>query len=803
MKMKLFVLLFISVSLLAQSSIEPSLPPTSVAVTDNALAIFSNPAALGYRSGFQFFTLFPFKENEFTGEFGSYFRIGNLGFSGEWLESPEDFYQKWQLAVGIPVWKWANIGGTRRWFGTVEYRSEYDFGIIARPFPSLSVGSVIKNIGGANEFPRLGQFGIGLRPFGERFTIAADISQNLTDMDEVLSKRLYIDIEPILGVNLSVLYFTDEQDFRLGLNVNMRSFGYGFTQHNGSENEEIGGSLFFHKSSLLYHTIFKKRGELVLKMKLSGTITEEPTPFFRGKFNSLKGLIDALDEIGQRPDVKAILIELGAFGAGFTKLTEIRNAILKLREKGKKVFCYTESLGNGTYFLASACDKIFLNPAGTVWIAGTRATSIFFKRLFDKVGIKAEFEYIGAYKSAREPFTRDSMSDADREQTNVLLDDFFSVYVEAISKSRGMNINEVKDLINTGIHTAPQALKNGLVDDLIYEDEIDAKLEKILGKKPIIKSFKKEYKRGPYQTAWQYPSQSKNKIALIYAVGGITSGKSSRGFAMQVMGSQTIAKAIKEAREDKSVKAIVFRIDSPGGSALASDVIWREVLLTTTGKDKKPFIVSMSDVAASGGYYIACAADTIVALPTTITGSIGVLGGKLVFSGLLDKIGINTEIIERGDFASALSSLRSFTDEERKKIKEIIEWAYDDFTNHVAEGRSMSQDSVKKVGEGRVWSGLRAKEIGLVDELGGLEKALEIAKESAGIKKEEEVVLKILPKRWSSFIEFKLSTFFSKQSEFEKLIPAEYEQAIAYFNTWLMNNNEKALMIMPYWIVIE
>ena len=803
MKMKIFMLLFISVSLLAQSSIEPSLPPTSVAVTDNALATFSNPAALGYRSGFQFFTLFPFKENEFKGEIGSYFTMGNIGFSGEWLESPEDFYQKWQLAVGLPVWKWVNIGGTYRWFGTVEDRSEYDFGIIARPFPSLSVGSVIKNIGGANEFPRLGQFGIGLRPFGERFTIAADISQNLTDMDEVLSKRLYIDIEPIRGVNLSILYFTEEQDFRLGLNVNMRSFGYGFTQHNGSEDEEIGGSLFFHKSSLLYPTIFKKRGELVLKMKLSGTITEEPTPFSRGKFNSLKGLIDVLDEIGQRPDIKAILIELGAFGTGFTKLTEIRSAILKLREKGKKVFCYTESLGNGTYFLATACDKILLNPAGSVWITGLSATSIYFKGMFDKLGVSTEFEHIGTYKSAHEPFTRESMSEAHREQTNALLDDLYSVFIEGISESRGMKIEEIKDLIDHGPYSAPRALENGLVDELVYEDEIEDRLKDILGKKPIIKEFKKEYKKRPYRTAWKYPSQSVSKIALIYAIGGVTSGKSDRGFGSQTMGSETISKAIKKAREDKSVKAIVFRIDSPGGSALASDVIWREVILTTTGKDKKPFIVSMSDVAASGGYYIACAADTIVASPTTITGSIGVFGGKLDFSGLLDKIGVNTETIDRGERASSFSAFKPFTEDEKNFLRDYISWIYDDFTNHVAEGRSMTQDEVKKIAEGRVWSGLRAKEVGLVDELGGLEKALEIAKEAAGIKKEEEVVLKILPKWWSSFIEFKLSTFFSKQSEFEKLIPAEYEQAKAYFNTWLMNNDEKALMIMPYWIIID
>ena len=583
----------------------------------------------------------------------------------------------------------------------------------------------------------------------------------------------------------------------------MLSSGVGLSLFNKSGDGLTGGSAFIHSTSHRYPTVFKKKGVLVLKMNIGGMIQEETIPFSRGKTNSLKGILDRFKQIGKNPDIQAVLIGFQGLEVGFAKMTEIRNAILGVRESGKKVFCYMESFGNGGYYLATACDKIFLNPAGDVWVTGLISTAIFFKDMFDKIGVEAEFEKIGAYKSAPESFIRDSMSEASREQINALLDDFFSVYVEGVSEARNMKIDEVKDLINNGPYTAPQALEKGLVDELVYQDEIKDKLKDILGKKPIIKEFKKEYKRKPYETAWKYSTQPISKIALIYASGGIISGKNRKGFGSQTMGSETIAKAIRKAREDKSVKAIVFRIDSPGGSALASDVIWREVYLTTTGEDKKPFIVSMSDVAASGGYYIACAADTIVANPLTITGSIGVFGGKFNFAGLLDKIGVNTETIKRGDNADLLSPFKAGSEEERKKMRDYIGWIYDDFTKHVADGRSMTQDEVKKVGEGRVWSGVRAKKIGLVDELGGLTRALEIAKEAAGIEKDKEVVLKILPKWWSSFIEIGFSTFYSKELTFERLLPTEYKQAKMYFNTWLMNCSENAHMIMPYWIIID
>ena len=803
MKSKLFVLMLMIRSLFAQSEVNQLLPPSSVAVTDNALSIFANPAALGYRSGFQSFVLLPFEENGFTNEFGAYYMIGNLGFGGEWLKNPEGFYQRWHLSLGVPVWRWVNIGGTYRWFGTVEDNPEYDFGAIARPFPWISIGSVIRNIGEANNLPQTGEFGIGLRPFGKRFTIAGDICVDIQNSEKEVSQKFYVDFEPIRGIILSTLYFPDEKDLRLGLNVNMLSSGVGLSLFNKSGDGLTGGSAFIHSTSHRYPTVFKKKGALVLKMNIGGMIQEETIPFSRGKTNSLKGILDRFKQIEKNPDIQAVLIGFQGLEVGFAKMTEIRNAILGVRESGKKVFCYMESFGNGGYYLATACDKIFLNPAGDVWVTGLISTAIFFKDMFDKIGVEAEFEKIGAYKSAPESFIRDSMSEASREQINALLDDFFSVYVESVSKARNMKIDEVKDLINNGPYTAPQALEKGLVDELVYQDEIKDKLKDILGKKPIIKEFKKEYKRKPYETAWKYSTQPTSKIALIYASGGISSGKNRKGFGSQTMGSETIAKAIRKAREDKSVKAIVFRIDSPGGSALASDVIWREVYLTTTGEDKKPFIVSMSDVAASGGYYIACAADTIVANPLTITGSIGVFGGKFNFAGLLDKIGVNTETIKRGDNADLLSPFKAGSEEERKKMRDYIGWIYDDFTKHVADGRGMTQDEVKKVGEGRVWSGVRAKKIGLVDELGGLTRALEIAKEAAGIEKDKEVMLKILPKWWHSFIEIGFSTFYSKELTFERLLPTEYKQAKMYFNTWLMNCSENAHMIMPYWIIID
>jgi protease-4 len=804
MKKKIFLLLFTTTALFSQQDVQSPLPPTSVAVTDNALSIFSNPSAVGYRTESQLFGLFPMEEGKFTEEYGAYLMTKNLAFGGEWLENVgSQFYQKWHLSLGFPIWKWINFGFTYRWYGTIDRNSEWNFGTIARPFPWVSAGAVIDNVGKANDLPSVGQVGIAFRPFGDQFTFAADLYKDIDTDDSEPGTRLYAEIEPINGIILSALYFTKESDLRFGVNLNFPKFGVGSVMHT-SQDEVTDGSVFVHSSTSKYRSIFKKPEKTVAKLKFSGNIQEEGIPFLSGRLISLKDILDKINDAKENPDVEAILIEFDTFNCGFSKLLEIRNAINDFRNSGKRAFCYADILYNGTYLIASVCDSIYLNPAGTAWITGLTSVSIYFKDILDKLGINAEYEYIAEYKSAHEPFTRDSMSDKNREQMNALLDDFFSVYVEEIAKSRNISEEETRDLIDNGPYTALEAKDFGLVDGLIYKDEVESKIENVIGKKVTFRESKKITDAKRYKTEWKYPEQETQKIALIYGSGGITTGESSRGFSgSQTMGSETIANAIRQAREDNSIKAIVFRIDSPGGSALASDIIWREVVLTTTGENKKPFIVSMSDVAASGGYYIACAADTIIALPTTITGSIGVLAGKFDISELLEKIGVNIEEINRGKNSSILSPFKPSSEEEREKIRQQIEWIYDDFTEHVADGRGIPQDSVRKIGKGRVWSGKSAKDIGLVDEIGGLNDAIEIAKVMAKIPEGAEVIIEIMPKWWKRFFQIEFSTFYRNQSFVEEFFVSEYKQSKIYFNAWLSNHNENIQMLMPYLIIVE
>ncbi len=781
--------------------------PGSVAVTDNALAGFYNPANVGYRTESQFMTIFPTRDGKYTNEFGAFFLAGNGIFGGELIQGDSTsfnpnakFHQRWHISQGAPIYRWLNLGMTFRWYGTIDRKMEYDIGLSGRPYPWISFGTVLENSFEKNGLPRIGHSGIAFRPIGDRFTVAADIFMNLTDNDSKLNQKYYCDLEPLKGFHLMASYQPEQEDIRVGVNINFSSMGLGMALLDGKNHQTPEGSFIYHSSGNNYRSFFQKPGKTVMALTLEGVIDEEPNLISTQNLTSVKEICDKLKIYEENPGVKAVLLKFGLLQCGFTKRFEIRQAILNFRNSGKKVYCYVESLTNGDYFLASACDKIYLNPAGTVWLTGLSASSIYFKGVMNKLGIKPEWEYIGKFKSAHESYTREEMSEPAKEQLNVILDDMYEVFIDEISKSRNISPENLDSIINNGLFTSVKAKETGLIDELIYQDQLQKKLEKELNGKVTIRKPKRFGNSTPFKTAWQYEEQSTDKIALIYATGGIMPGKSKRTFSgNQTMGSTTISKAIQNARKDKTVKAIVLRIDSPGGSALASDIIWREVILA---KKKKPVIVSMSDVAASGGYYIACAADKIIANPTTLTGSIGVLGGKFDISGLMDKIGINVDVLKRGESADMMTLFRPWTTDERKKLNNYIHWIYDDFTKHVAEGRGMSQAEVKEIAQGRIWSGKGAKEVGLVDEIGGLEKAIEIAIKESGIKS-KNVHLKIMPKWWSGFLNLEISTFYSNKSEIEKIMPSEYQLAKMYFNTWLMNKDEKVQLLMPYWIIIE
>lgn len=449
------------------------------------------------------------------------------------------------------------------------------------------------------------------------------------------------------------------------------------------------------------------------------------------------GLNDILRNIekAKKDDrIKGIYINTTGVAAGYASIEEIRNALIDFKTSEKFIYSYSDIYSQKAYYLASVADSVILNPEGMFELKGLAAGATFYKDLMKKVGVEMQIIRHGKFKSAVEPFLRNDMSEANRLQTETFVGSIWNHVVNGIASARNIEVAKINELADLGItFEKPQmALSNKLVDNLKYEDEVIDDLRTLTGTKA--KKDVNSVSLGKYTSA-VVPGKKKlhkDKIAVVYAEGAIDSG--SEG-----INSATIAKAIRKARLDTTVKAVVLRINSPGGSALGSDIMWREVVLT---KKEKPVIASYGNVSASGGYYMSCAADMIVASPTTITGSIGVFGMIPNAKELMeDKIGIHTDIVKTNKHSDFPTISRGMTKYERALMQKSVETTYDTFISHVSEGRDMTKKDVDKIGQGRVWSGENAKGIGLVDEFGGLKRAIELAKEKAGLDKYRVVEL--------------------------------------------------------------
>lgn len=446
--------------------------------------------------------------------------------------------------------------------------------------------------------------------------------------------------------------------------------------------------------------------------------------------NPAIGLNDILKSIhhAKKDDkIKGIFLDLSLVQSGMANAEEVRNALIDFKMSKKFIVAYGEIYTQGSYYLASVADKIYLNPSGDMLFNGFSSTSLYMKSALEKMGIQAQVIKHGKFKSAGETFVEDKMSDENRKQVEEFVGAMYKHFMEQIAKARKKSIAEVYDMAeNLKIQEPKDAKQLGMVDGLMYRDEVMGELRKRIGVKDDEKI--KFINLGSYVTAVPKSEKAKEKIAVIYAVGDIISGQGDE----ETIGSDKFAAALKKAREDKNVKAVVLRINSPGGSALASDVIWREVVLT---KKEKPVIVSMGNVAASGGYYIALAADTIVAQPNTITGSIGVIGVMLNAQKLMnDKLGLHLDGVKFGKYSDLGRIDRPLNSDEEAIVQKAIDRIYVDFVTKVAGGRHMSYEAVDAIAQGRVWSGVDAQKIGLVDVLGGVETAIDIAAKKAGLK---------------------------------------------------------------------
>jgi protease-4 len=531
----------------------------------------------------------------------------------------------------------------------------------------------------------------------------------------------------------------------------------------------------------------KVKPNTYLEITLSGAVAERPVPnamttlFMGGDPLSMHDIWLNFHKAKADKNIKGILLRIGMLQCDWAKINEIRDLVLDFKTTGKKTYAYIEEAldFDKEYYLATACDQIFLHPLSAMIINGIGGYIPFFKGSLEKLGIEAEIEHVEEYKTAYNMFTEKGFTPSHREMIESIYENLFSTYVKRIAEARKKEEKEILELIDKGYFNSETAEELGLVDKLLYEDHLEA----------ILKGKEKSVRRISHNRYLKTKVSASGltrgkKIALIYGVGTIHSGESMRG---QTMGSSTVARWLRRARKDKSIAAVIFRVDSPGGSALASDIIGREVALT---KREKPIIVSMSDVAGSGGYWISMDAHKIVAQPQTLTGSIGVIFGKFNLIKLYDKLGVTSEKITYGKRADIFSSFRRLSSEERDLLKKEILWTYDRFTAKVAQGRQLTKEDVNKIGRGRVWTGEQAKEIGLVDELGGLSTALKIAKERAGIPEEQSVRLVVRPKKTSLF-----ESFFAMSMAKTKLFTDKNLEKL--MKTFKILEKERVLAIMP------
>ena len=525
---------------------------------------------------------------------------------------------------------------------------------------------------------------------------------------------------------------------------------------------------------------FSPQSKTILNLKLDGVIQErvaESDPFTELIGGSatplgLNDIVGAIRKAKNNDNIEGIYLDARMFSASSATLFEIRNELLSFKESGKFIVSYADNYMQSGYLLASVADKIAINPQGSLDLHGLSSTPLFYKDALDKLGVQVQLFKVGTYKSATEPFTQTEMSAANKEQVGSFLNDIWSFMKEDIAVSRNLSANQIDNIANEFplFRKADYLVENNLVDTILYETEMKNYLRELVGLEKDAK-LKLASISDMKNVKSKATKKSSNSIALLYAVGNITSGTGSNGIQDKYLVNQ-----IEKLRKDDDIKAVVLRVNSGGGSAYASEQIWKAV---SELKEEKPVVVSMGDLAASGGYYISCNADRIVASPTTITGSIGIFGMFPSFSGTMKKLGVASDVVKTNQFADFGNISRTFNEQESELMQSYINNGYDLFLTRCAEGRGMPKDSLALYAEGRVWTGNQAKEIGLVDELGGVEDAIKIAADLANLGKSYAVY-----------------EYPKMKSTIEELLNKNKEELVAKSaKEWLGNNFELFMML--------
>ncbi|MFF5212832.1 signal peptide peptidase SppA [Streptosporangium sp. NPDC000396] len=484
----------------------------------------------------------------------------------------------------------------------------------------------------------------------------------------------------------------------------------------------------------------RRTAPLVLELDLTEGLTDGPpadplSALLSMRKTRLADVLSGLKRARKDSRVKALIVKVGTQPLGLAMVQELRQAVIQFRAAGKLAVVFAETFGEfgaGTvpYYLSTGFERVYLQPSGDVGLTGVSLEQRFLRGALGKLGVEYQVGQRHEYKTAANTFTQDRMTEAHRESMSRITESVTEQIVAGIADGRRMDPAKVRELIDRGPFIGAEAVEAGLVDQMAYRDEVYDEIKRIVGEDALL-LYVARYAKGPI--AKKLPHPGEQVVALVHGTGAIRLGRSGRSplGGGGAMGSDTVCAALRAARRDDHVKAVVFRVDSPGGSYVASDAIWREVVLTR--KAGKPVVVSMGDVAASGGYMVSMAADAIVAQPGTLTGSIGVFGGKAVIGGLLEKIGVSSETVGEGANAGMFSPTNAFSEAQWARVNAWLDRVYDDFVNKVAEGRGLSRERAHELARGRVWTGADAHAGGLVDELGGLEDALALARKKAGL----------------------------------------------------------------------
>lgn len=530
-----------------------------------------------------------------------------------------------------------------------------------------------------------------------------------------------------------------------------------------------------------------------LFLRLEGPVPEQPPveiplPFWQSHAPvTVRDAWEILRSAAADRRIRAMVVAPQSLGAGWAKLQEIRDGILAFRRSGKPVIAWLRNPRTREYYLATAADQIYMAPEDLLDVKGLRAELAFFRGTLDKLGVQVEIERVGKYKDAADMFTRTSMSEESREVLNSVIDQLFGRLISAVAEGRRKTPDQVRALIDQGPFLAAEARTSGLIDGTLYEDQVLDVLKKRLDQKELKRVSHRDYLR-----AQALSGERARRVAFIVGEGAILRGRAEGPGSEEMIASETFIRLLRQVGNDAGIRGAIVRIDSPGGDAIASDDILRELKLL---RAKKPLVISMSDVAASGGYFISMTGDPVVAYPDTITGSIGVIYGKFNLRGLYDKLGIRKDTVTRGRFADIDSDYQPLSEAGRKKLRDSVGAVYQGFLARVAEARQRKVEEIDALGQGRVWMGAQAKERGLLDELGGLDRAVELLRAKARIPPEEKIrLIPYPPKR--SLLELLLAR------SAEAALDARVRELVREFDLRLWSRGG-ILKVMPYRISVD